>query len=109
MSHNCLDRDVRNSLDSTPATALTLVNGIGFTTCLEATLPSGMSPVGTSEPGQCSRLTQPDGLFRLLGVARDPRSELRSVSVFSHLNAEKAPFYRAVLRVFVEAKASFVL
>jgi len=54
-------------------------------------------------------LTPLVAFFRLLGVAHDPRSELRSVSVFSHLNAEKAPFYRAILRVFVEAKASFVL
>ena len=54
-------------------------------------------------------MTLPRPFFRLLGVVHDARSELRSVSVFSHLNAEKAPFYRAILRVFVEAKASFVL
>ena len=35
--------------------------------------------------------------------------KLRSVSVFSHVNAEKAELYRAVLQVFMEAKASFAL
>jgi uncharacterized protein (TIGR02677 family) len=34
---------------------------------------------------------------------------LPMVSVFSHLNAEKAPLYRAILGVFLEAKASFAL
>lgn len=35
--------------------------------------------------------------------------ETASFSVFSHLNAEKADFYRAILQVFVEAKAAFAL
>jgi uncharacterized protein (TIGR02677 family) len=35
--------------------------------------------------------------------------DLESVSVFSHLNSEKAALYRAILRVFMEAKASFAL
>lgn len=39
----------------------------------------------------------------------DAAPELRQVSVFSHLNVEKAPMYRAILRVFMEAKASFTL
>jgi uncharacterized protein (TIGR02677 family) len=34
---------------------------------------------------------------------------LPTVSVFSHLNAEKAQLYRAILGVFLEAKASFAL
>ncbi len=35
--------------------------------------------------------------------------ELRSVSVFSHLNSEKAALYRAILREFMRAKSSFTL
>jgi uncharacterized protein (TIGR02677 family) len=42
-------------------------------------------------------------------VPQDSAPELRGVSVFSHLNAEKAALYRAILRVFVDAKASFAL
>ncbi len=34
---------------------------------------------------------------------------LSSVSVFSHLNADKATLYRAVLRAFVQAKTGFAL
>src|SRR3954464_7329165 len=40
---------------------------------------------------------------------QDGASDLRLVSVFSHLNAEKAPLYRAILQVFMEAKESFAL
>src|SRR5882724_7905968 len=45
----------------------------------------------------------------LLSMQREALSELRMVSVFSHLNAEKAELYRAILRAFMEAKASFAL
>ena len=36
-------------------------------------------------------------------------SDLKSASVFSHLSAEKATLYRAILRVFMQAKTSFAL
>jgi uncharacterized protein (TIGR02677 family) len=36
-------------------------------------------------------------------------SDLKSASVFSHLTAEKAALYRAILRVFMQAKTSFAL
>lgn len=38
-----------------------------------------------------------------------PESNLKSASVFSHLSAEKAALYRAILRVFTQAKTSFAL
>ncbi len=37
------------------------------------------------------------------------QAEARTLLVFSHLNTEKAGLYRAVLRVFMEAKATFAL
>ncbi len=37
------------------------------------------------------------------------QAEARTLLVFSHLNAEKTALYRAVLRVFMEAKATFAL
>jgi len=36
-------------------------------------------------------------------------SDGRVLLVFSHVNADKAGLYRAVLRVFMEAKAAFAL
>jgi uncharacterized protein (TIGR02677 family) len=42
-------------------------------------------------------------------MADSVQTEARVLLVFSHLNAEKAGLYRAVLRVFMEAKAAFAL
>ena len=42
-------------------------------------------------------------------MQQDVVSDLRFVSVFSHVNAEKAELYRTILQVFMEAKASFAL
>ena len=39
-------------------------------------------------------------------MQQDVVSNLRFVSVFSHVNAEKAELYRTILQVFMEAKAS---
>jgi uncharacterized protein (TIGR02677 family) len=38
-----------------------------------------------------------------------PEADLKSTSVFSHLSAEKAALYRAILQVFMQAKTSFAL
>jgi uncharacterized protein (TIGR02677 family) len=40
---------------------------------------------------------------------RSAEFNLKSASVFSHLSAEKAALYRAILRVFMQAKTSFAL
>jgi uncharacterized protein (TIGR02677 family) len=42
-------------------------------------------------------------------MSQDLSSNLRWTSVFSHLNAEKAELYRAILTTFMEAKRSFTL
>jgi uncharacterized protein (TIGR02677 family) len=42
-------------------------------------------------------------------MSRGLEAEVRVLSVFSHLNAEKTVLYRAILQVFMEAKAAFAL
>jgi uncharacterized protein (TIGR02677 family) len=49
------------------------------------------------------------GFPNLSSMSRSVTPDLRSASVFSHLTAEKAALYRAILLAFMQAKTSFAL
>ena len=67
-------------------------------------MPRGRALLNHCEP----RLTAGGSAAHTVTMAVDG-SELRSVSVFSHLNSEKTALYRAILRDFMGAKATFAL